>query len=176
VWTKSQQDSPDPNRSDPEPSSSHRPNPGSGTRQAVLGPSISIKGDLAGEEDLLIEGQVEGQISFRNNTVTIGASGRVQADVYCKVIHVDGQVKGNLHGEEKVVIRKSGVVEGNAVAPRVILEDGSRFRGSIEMRGKEEPAQTGRSGREARTSKPQRDPASTHVRRQAPATPAEQQA
>jgi len=105
----------------------------SNRRLASLGPSITIKGDLSGGEDLLIEGSVEGQVSVPKHGVTVGKSGRVTADVYSKTIVVEGEVKGNLFGDENVVVRQSGRVEGNIKAPRVSLEGGSTFRGSIDM-------------------------------------------
>ena len=102
-----------------------------------MGPSITIKGSLAGEEDLLIEGHVEGEISFKRHAVTIGKRGRVDADLYCKSIYVEGEVHGNLYGEDLVVVRKSANVKGNAVAPRVSLDDGSQFHGAIDMQPKQ---------------------------------------
>ena len=106
-------------------------------RQAVLGPSITIKGSLSGEEDLLIEGHVEGEITFKNHAVTVGKRGRVDADLNCKSIYVEGEVRGNLNGEDLVVVRKSANVKGNAVAPRVSLEDGAQFHGAIDMQPKQ---------------------------------------
>ncbi len=100
---------------------------------ATIGPSIKIKGDLSGDEDLLIQGHVNGEIRLSKNKVTIGESGRVQADVYGKNIQVEGQVKGNLYGDEDVIVRASGRVQGNIVGPRVTLENGANFKGSIDM-------------------------------------------
>lgn len=100
---------------------------------ATIGPSISIKGDISGDEDILIEGRVEGAIQLRRHNVTVGSSGRVTADIHGKRICIDGEVKGDLLGDE-VLIRKSGRVEGNAKAPRVTLENGCNFRGSIDMK------------------------------------------
>lgn len=133
MWNKPQSD-PEP-QSQPEPQATppSRPSAGTPSRQAVLGPSISIKGNVSGEEDVLIEGQIDGEISFQQHTVTVGAKGRVKADIHCKTVFVEGQVNGNLYGDEKVVVRQSGRVEGNAVAPRVVLEEGANFRGNIDM-------------------------------------------
>ena len=100
---------------------------------ARLGPSIRIKGTLTGEEDLLIEGSVEGEVTLGQNKVTIGHSGRVKADVRGSSICVEGEVEGNLLGEEEVVIRQSGRVRGNVTAPRVNLENGAKFKGAIDM-------------------------------------------
>lgn len=102
---------------------------------ATIGPSISIKGDISGEEDLRIEGTVEGVVELSRHNVTVTSSGRVTADIHGKRICIDGQVVGDLSGEE-VVIRKSGRVQGNAKAPRVTLENGCQFRGSIDMQPK----------------------------------------
>lgn len=101
--------------------------------RALIGPSIQLKGDICGDEDLLVQGKVEGKIDLRNHNVTIGQQGKVNADIYAKVISVEGEVRGNLFGEEKIIIRKTGQVKGNLVAPRVGLEDGSNFKGSIDM-------------------------------------------
>ncbi|MEE8316550.1 MAG: polymer-forming cytoskeletal protein [Syntrophobacteria bacterium] len=109
--------------------------------RAIIGPSISIKGTLAGEEDLIIQGQVEGKIDLKRNNVTVGKNGRIKADIYGKVISIEGEVEGNLFGEEKIVLRQSGVVGGNMTAPRVNLEDGARFKGSIDMDTREESRQ-----------------------------------
>jgi len=110
------------------------PRPSSGPREkAVIGPSIHIDGDLRGEEDLLIEGEVNGTVQLRNNSLTIGAQGKVRADVYAHSIYVEGLMEGDLYGTERVHIRKSAQVRGNVTSPRVSLEDGAKFKGSIEM-------------------------------------------
>ena len=101
--------------------------------QAVIGPSISIKGELSGEEDLMIQGRVEGKIDLKKNNVTVGRNGHIKGDIYGKVISIEGEVQGNLFGEEKIVIRESGVVRGNMRTPRFSLEDGAKFKGSIDM-------------------------------------------
>ena len=101
--------------------------------RALIGASISIKGDLSGEEDLIVQGQVTGTISFSDHSVTIGNQGRAKADVYGKIISIEGEVDGNLFGEERIVIRQSGNVRGDIHAPQVILEEGCRFKGSIDM-------------------------------------------
>ena len=105
--------------------------------KAVVGPSIKIKGELTGEEDLMIQGRVEGRIELKKNNVTVGKKGSVQADIYGKIISVEGEVEGDLFGEEKIIVRKSGIVRGNMTAPRVNLEDGARFKGAIDMESKE---------------------------------------
>jgi len=99
----------------------------------VIGPSIRIKGDVSGQEDLVVEGSIEGGISLDKHDVTIGPSGKAKADVYGKNIRVEGEVRGNLFGADSVVLTASGVVSGNITAPRVSLENGATFKGSIDM-------------------------------------------
>lgn len=129
MWKKSEEETPY-KAPEPKPSAAPRVQAAS---PATIGPSITIKGDLTGEEDLTIQGHVNGEIRLPKNKVVIGDRGRVQADVYGKTIHVDGQVKGNLYGEEDVIVRSSGRVQGNIVGPRVTLENGANFKGSIDM-------------------------------------------
>ncbi len=100
---------------------------------AVIGPSIHINGDLHGEEDLIIEGEVKGTVHLKNNSLTIGSHGKVTADVYAHTIFVDGFIEGDIYGAEQISIRKSAQMQGNITAPRVSLEDGARFKGAIEM-------------------------------------------
>ena len=125
--------------------------------RATIGSSILVKGDLSGDEHLLIQGRVEGQITLDGNDLTVGSRGRVKADIHAKVISVEGEVRGNLFGEEKIVIRKTGNVKGNLVAPRVSLEDGATFKGSIDM-----GAKTTQEGPPSRSSSKSKATASTH--------------
>jgi cytoskeletal protein CcmA (bactofilin family) len=104
---------------------------------ASIGKSIVINGELSGSEDLTIEGRVDGKIELRNHVLTVGSNGRITAQVAAKAIVVLGHVTGNLVATEKVDIRESGSVEGDIVAPRVAIADGSHFRGSIDMQRKE---------------------------------------
>ena len=100
---------------------------------AVIGPSIHIDGTLKGEEDLLIEGRVTGTVQLQDHSLTIGAKGQVDADLYAHNVIVEGAVEGDLYGVERVAIRSSARVRGNVTAPRVSLEDGAAFKGAIEM-------------------------------------------
>lgn len=100
---------------------------------AVIGPSIQINGDLSGEEDLIIQGKVQGTIQLKEKSLTVGAQGRVDANVLAHTVIVEGQVNGDLYGSERVAIRKTGNVNGNIVSTKVSLEEGCRFKGSIDM-------------------------------------------
>jgi cytoskeletal protein CcmA (bactofilin family) len=100
---------------------------------AMIGKSIVIKGDISGEESLIVEGRIDGTIHLKNNDLTVGQSGRVNANVTANVVRIDGEVTGDIIGIEKVVVTKTGRVHGNIVGPRVTLEDGAKFKGSIDM-------------------------------------------
>lgn len=101
--------------------------------KSVVGPSISFKGDITGEEDLLIEGKIEGAINFPSNTVTVGRQGELNANIYAKIVIVEGQLTGDIYADEQVAILRSGNVLGNITAPRVSLEDGAKLKGRIDM-------------------------------------------
>lgn len=100
---------------------------------AVIGRSIQINGDLRGDEDLRIEGDVSGTVELRNSALTIGKEGKVKAGVYAKSIAVDGETNGDLYATERVSVHVNARVQGNIIAPRVSIEEGAHFKGSIEM-------------------------------------------
>ncbi len=134
MWKKNEPEPPP----QPQPARPRPAVPESQREVATIGPSITIKGDLSGDENLLIEGVIEGQIVLKSHNVTVGKSGRVKADIHGRSIRIEGEVLGNLYGQEDVVIRASGRVQGNLVAPRVTLENGARFKGSIDMEAAKE--------------------------------------
>lgn len=103
------------------------------SKPAIIGPGININGDISGNESLVIEGKIEGKIHLPGHQVEVGKAGRVHADVVAKFVKVEGELKGDIDGKEKVVIAKSGNVRGNIAAPRVMLEDGAIFKGSIDI-------------------------------------------
>lgn len=100
---------------------------------AMIGKGISIAGDVSADSNLRIEGVIEGRSVQSAHDVEVSESGKVTASISAKVVRVAGEVTGDITGTEKVMIAKSGRVQGNVVAPRVQLEDGALFRGSIDM-------------------------------------------
>jgi cytoskeletal protein CcmA (bactofilin family) len=106
---------------------------GSGGDAAVIGRSIQINGDLRGDEDLRIEGDVSGTVELRNSALTIGKEGKVKAGVYAKSIVVDGETTGDLYATECVSVHANARVQGNIIAPKVSIVEGAHFKGSIEM-------------------------------------------
>ena len=120
---------------------------------ASIGASIRIKGDVTGDENLIIQGHVEGTITLQGHNVTISKSGRVKANIEANQIIVEGELEGDMNGDEKVVIRETGNVRGNIVAPRVTLEDGAMFKGSIEMEPRHKTAMHTKPGSSSVPSK-----------------------
>ena len=106
---------------------------GRGGDAAVIGRSIQINGDLRGDEDLRIEGDVSGTVELKNSALTIGKEGKVRADVYAKSVAVDGETKGDLYATERVTVHVNARVQGNIISPKVSIEEGAHFKGSIEM-------------------------------------------
>ena len=113
---------------------------GGDEEMANIGKSISIKGDLSGNEDLVIEGKVEGKVELPNNQLTIGANGLVKAEVQAKTVIVIGKVAGNVRGTERIEIQATGIVDGDVAAPRLVVAEGAVLNGSIQMTQKQPAA------------------------------------
>ena len=102
-------------------------------QRATIGRSIAIRGDVTGDEDLVIQGRIEGSVNLKQHSVTVGPEGEVKASVLGRIVTVEGRVEGDIVGDEQVILRSSARVQGDITAPRVVLEDGARFRGGIDM-------------------------------------------
>ena len=100
---------------------------------ATIGPTIFIKGDLSGDEDVVIAGQFEGAIDLPNQSLSVVEGGQVRADVKAHMVVIQGEVTGDVEGVEKVTIVRTGRMQGNIKSPRVILDDGALFKGNIDM-------------------------------------------
>jgi cytoskeletal protein CcmA (bactofilin family) len=98
----------------------------------IIGKSITVRGNLTGGGDLIIEGRVEGTMSLKNH-LTIETTGKVQADIRAEELTINGEASGNIDATGKVSISTSARVSGEIKAPRVVIEDGAVFNGSIEM-------------------------------------------
>jgi cytoskeletal protein CcmA (bactofilin family) len=100
---------------------------------SVIGPSLVFKGKLTAEEDLLIQGRVEGSIDHNATNLTIGVHGKVNGDIRAKTVIIQGEVQGDVRASDTVIVEASARVHGNLFAPRVGLEDGAKFKGKIDM-------------------------------------------
>jgi len=104
-----------------------------GGARTVVGPSLVLRGDLSGDEDLIIAGQVEGKVSVPGHSVTIGPEGQVKAEIRASRVVIDGSVQGNINVPERVEIHKTGHVIGDLTAPGISIEDGAYLKGKIEI-------------------------------------------
>jgi cytoskeletal protein CcmA (bactofilin family) len=100
---------------------------------AHIGKSVKVKGEIAGSEDLLVDGEVEGKITLKDNNLTIGPNGNVRAEVTAHSITVLGRLVGNVRAADRVEIRKTGSLEGDMVTARIAIEEDAVFRGSIDI-------------------------------------------
>jgi cytoskeletal protein CcmA (bactofilin family) len=100
---------------------------------SVIGPTLVFKGELSADEDLVIEGDIEGTIAHHKKHLTIGKEGRVKADIHASSVIVEGRLIGDIHSEGVVSLAKGAEVTGNIYCGRIVMEDGARFKGKIDM-------------------------------------------
>ena len=107
---------------------------------AMIGSSIHIKGDVSGEESLVIQGTVEGTINLKQNNLIIGQDGKITATIHANTVTIEGTLKGDVFAEERVILKKTGNIRGNISAPQVSMEEGAIFKGSMDMDYKPAPS------------------------------------
>jgi cytoskeletal protein CcmA (bactofilin family) len=156
MWKKEEVPAQTPTSTRPEPT----PRPERPTsspapaERATIGRSITVKGEVTGDEDLLIQGRVDGSVDLKQHAVTVGPDGEVKASILARIVTVEGRVEGDLSAEEQVILRSSASVHGDITAPRVVLEDGARFRGGVDMG---EPKSRSNSASSSQAKKVERD-------------------
>jgi cytoskeletal protein CcmA (bactofilin family) len=101
---------------------------------AHIGKSITIRGDLSGEEDLVLDGRIEGRVELPEHHLTIGPNGQVEAELSAKEVTIDGHVTGNVTATDRLEIRESGRLEGDVVAPRLLIQEGAELNGKVSMK------------------------------------------
>ncbi len=104
-----------------------------GEGMANIGKSITIKGELSGDEDLIIEGKLDGRVELPNNLLTVGSGGDIHAEINAKGVIVVGRVSGNVNGTERVEIQATGIVEGDVCSPKLVVHEGAVVNGIITM-------------------------------------------
>jgi cytoskeletal protein CcmA (bactofilin family) len=117
--------------------------PSSGGGRCVIGAKTVVKGDITGDEDVLVEGTVEGTIHIEKD-LHVGSGGRVKATVSAQSVVVAGEVVGDCQATQRVHIEASGRLTGNIRAPRVVIVEGATFKGNSDMSPRRETAQTSR--------------------------------
>jgi len=102
------------------------------SRTTVISQGTVIKGEISSNDSIMIDGQVEGNVTVKN-TVTIGKSGRISANVTATTLQIYGKIIGDVIASEKVCIEHSGSVEGNIHSPKLMISEGAHFKGNIDM-------------------------------------------
>ncbi len=106
---------------------------------AHIGKSVIVKGELSGSEDLYVDGEVEGSIELRGHSLIVGPNGRVHANIRARDVVVHGKVDGNVHGSERVELKKSAILVGDIFTQRIAIEDGAYFKGGIDIQKETKP-------------------------------------
>ena len=104
----------------------------SSERMSVFGPTLRFKGELKAQEDIKIEGRIEGSIHHQQKVV-VGNKGEVVATVNAQSIDVDGKVQGDIVAKKSIKVSQSAVVRGNLRAPSVSINEGANFNGGVTM-------------------------------------------
>jgi cytoskeletal protein CcmA (bactofilin family) len=113
-----------------------KPAPTGGTADPAtsrLGSTLHVKGEISGNEDLVIDGSVEGLIQLDERQLTVGTTARVMADIFAGEVVIYGKVKGTVRAKGKIEIKKDGSVDGDLSMAQILIEDGAYFKGSIEI-------------------------------------------
>jgi cytoskeletal protein CcmA (bactofilin family) len=105
-----------------------------GVRISFIGEKTRFLGELLGDEDVLVEGRVEGRVKV-SRAFRVGPKGLVMAEVAAATVAIAGRVVGNVSADERVELLPTGVLEGNIRAPRIVIGEGARFTGRIDMSG-----------------------------------------
>ena len=103
------------------------------TETASVGAGLHIRGQISGNEDLQMDGSVEGPIQLEDGKVTVGASGKISGDIWAREIVVHGSITGNLRAIDYVEIKVAGSVLGDIETARIITEKGAHLKGSTEI-------------------------------------------
>lgn len=99
----------------------------------VIGRGLYIKGEIHGEDDLIIEGTVEGTLTMAKN-LTIEIEGRIKANIQTENVIIKGQMEGDLNAREKITLHRGARLVGDMLAPRIEVEDGAYYKGNINMK------------------------------------------
>jgi len=100
---------------------------------AVIGAGMTIKGEVSSQEDLYIDGEVEGALELKEHCLTVGPNGKTHSSVRAREVVVLGSIQGNVEARDKIAIRKNGRLVGDIKTAGIIIDDGAYFKGSIDI-------------------------------------------
>ena len=134
-----------------------------GEQGTTIGKDVRIRGELSGSEDIFIDGDVEGTISFPNSKFTVGPGGRVNANVIARDVIVAGRVNGHLRAAGRVELRQGAQVLGDITAARLSIEDSAVVKGKVELTQSGASAESKPQPSSTPAVEPARIPATTAV-------------
>lgn len=114
---------------------------------SIIAHGVVIKGDISGTDNIVIYGSIEGSINLNNNSVSVEEGSKINADINCKTIKVNGRVAGNINASEKILVTSKGHIVGDINSSKVELQDGSFFKGNISMNTSEKNASNNTSSK-----------------------------
>jgi cytoskeletal protein CcmA (bactofilin family) len=175
MWKRRKDDTPTNSAPEPTPRSAAGPSgaqpapppavmaPRVSRTEATIGKTVVIKGDLTGEEDVHLDGQItEGSVSLPNHRLTVGKSGKVRASITAHEVDIHGTVNGNIEAKEKIIIRAAANLVGNLKSASITIEDGAYFKGSIDI-VRPTPARTPTPPAPPIPPRPQQQPPASNV-------------
>jgi cytoskeletal protein CcmA (bactofilin family) len=124
-------------KKNPVPSTPASAAPAVANQSSLIGNTLLIKGEVFSDDEILIEGRIQGKINVKNRVI-IGKNGNVEADIDAREVIIKGKVTGNVKGGQRVEIVPAGILHGNINSPRVVIADSGVFEGNIEMHGRED--------------------------------------
>src|SRR6266567_4146198 len=151
MWNKKPEEEPTPKAAAPRPVIPAQPpvrpapapavtpeEPKPATRSGVIGPSMTVKGEVYSREELYIDGEVQGSIELQHR-LTVGPNGKIRATVKAREVVVHGSIQGNVQAIEKIILREKGSLVGDIRTAGIVIEDGAYFKGSIDITRLEAP-------------------------------------
>ena len=113
-------------------SAASTPGGGGAAAATVIGPGVRFVGEVSGDEDVVIQGRLEGNVTV-GRRVTVATTGEVQGDLHGRAVVVGGRVVGEIRADERAELLASATVQGNVRAPKIVIAEGAQLQGSVAM-------------------------------------------
>lgn len=132
---------PEPTRTAPSPPTYSAQPVSASSGAAVIGPSVTIRGDIIANEDLYINGTVDGTVQLDQHRLAVGPRGKVKAQIVAREVMIQGSVEGDIQASDKIIIKNEGTLVGDIQVAGIVIEDGAYFKGSIDIIRPQQAAQ-----------------------------------
>ena len=174
MWTKKEEEHPQHNQRPSSPQANRAPEPqraaapqpqpspatyssqpvSGSSGAAVIGPSVTIRGDIIANEDLFINGNVEGTVQLDQHRLAVGPRGKVKAQIVAREVMIQGSVEGDIQAGDKIIIKNEGTLVGDIQVAGIVIEDGAYFKGSIDIIRPQQQQQAQAQARQAAAAAP----------------------